>query len=161
MTPAEIQRWAVAALGSAAVLDAQTRGAEIDLALHITRVAQFCVFFDQLGRWQQRFTTNDLVNEQGKILSFQVHVDCRPLPPVIPNLRVTEIKTALQFLLGSHAQMDISWRTFEGVVTWTPQHLQDLSALVNFLGSVQVAYQLVATASQRVQLRLDLNDFQR
>ncbi|GEO69171.1 hypothetical protein [Levilactobacillus acidifarinae] len=161
MTPVDIQRWAVAALGRSAVLETSTQGAEIDLALHITRVAPFCVFFDQLGRWQQRFTTNDLVNERGDVLSFQVHVDCRPLPPVIPNLRVTEIKTALQFLLGTHAQLDISWRTFEGVVTWQPQRLQDLSALVNFLGSIQVAYQLVATASQRVQLRLDLNDFQK
>ncbi|MDT6979432.1 hypothetical protein [Levilactobacillus zymae] len=161
MTPAEIQRWAVAALGEAAVLTTQTQGMEIDLALHISRVAQFCVFFDQLGRWHQRFTTNDLVNERGEILSFQVHVDCRPTPPPIANLRVTEIKTALQFLLDTHAPLTISTQPAEGVMTWRPQHLRELSALVNFLGSVQVTYQLLARANRWVQLRVDLNDFPR
>ena len=155
MTPVEIQRWAVASLGEAAVLETRIQGAEIDLALHISQVAQFCVFFDQLGRWHQRFTMNDRVDANGQILSFQVHVDCRPMPPLIPNLRVKEIRIALQFLLGAQVPLRLA-QIPAGIVTWRPQSLQELSALVNFLGSIQVTYHLLALANRRVQLRLDL-----
>lgn len=156
MTPVEIQRWAVASLGDAAVLETRVQGMEIDLTLQISQVAQFCVFFDQLGRWHQRFTMNDRVNQDGKLLAFQVHVDCRPMPPAIANLRVKELRIALQFLLGPQIPLHLSPMQ-EGVVTWRPQTLQELSALVNFLGGLQVTYHLLALANRRVRLRLDLS----